>query len=553
MIKRIVFVLSLLCIYFLSTLTFTRCAQIVKPGGGKKDTIPPHIVEKYSTPNYQKNFKPQRIVLTFDEWIRLDEPNSQVVVSPPLIERPNIKLDGKKVIVEFAKKEILKDSVTYTIQFGNAVKDLSEGNVAPKLKFVFATGDVLDSLIFTAKVIDVITQLPIENALVMLYADYSDSVVAKQKPFYFARTDKSGFASIENVRGGKYKVFALLEKDNNYLYSAEGEKIAYADTLITVFGRDTARSKAFVLKMFEPERKMQLVTKETDAFGLVRLGYTAPPTSAKIIFDSVFNANAIVEISRDSLLFWYDVDSDIGAQTLVVNQKIDTTAISDTVKIRVKGRADFFKKKQKLLCSTPNALNKSPNQPIQLAFNFPILKFDTALISITDTSKKQIPFKINIDSAHRRNVSINSNLGEGKYTLQILPAALKSLHDFVNDSLKFSIFVPDEKEFGEEDLRIMGLDSLKNYQIQLTLGDDVIVGDFAVSNTKTFSKNIPFLKPDRYILRIFEDENTNHVWDTGNYYKHRAPEKIYTQQLAALRPNWTTEVPIDLKDTLLAK
>jgi len=127
------------------------------------------------------------------------------------------------------------------------------------------------------------------------------------------------------------------------------------------------------------------------------------------------------------------------------------------------------------------------------------------------------------------------------------------LHDFVNDSLKFSIFVPDEKEFGEEDLRIMGLDSLKNYQIQLTLSDDVIVGDFAVSNTKTFSKNIPFLKPDRYILRIFEDENTNHVWDTGNYYKHRAPEKIYTQQLAALRPNWTTEVPIDLKDTLLAK
>lgn len=553
MIKRIVFVFSVLCIYFLSTLSFTRCAQIVKPGGGKKDTIPPHIVDRFSTPNYQKNFKPQRIVLTFDEWIRLDEPNSQVVVSPPLIERPTIKLDGKKVIVEFAKKEILKDSVTYTIQFGNAVKDLAESNVAPKLKFVFATGNVLDSFIFTAKVVDVVTQLPIENALVMLYSDFSDSVVAKQKPFYFARTDKSGLANIENVRGGKYKVFALLEKDNNYLYTAEGEKIAFFDSLVTVSGRDTARANAFLLQMFEPARKMQLATKETDAFGLVRLVYTTPPTTAKVIADSVFNANAIVEINRDSLLFWYDVDSDVGNQTLIVNQKIDTSAISDTIKFRVKGRADFFKKKQKLLCSTPNALNKTQNQPIQLAFNYPVLNFDTTLISITDTSKKQVSFKISIDSAHKRSVNINSNLSEGKYTLQILPTALKSLHGFVNDSLKFSIFVTDEKEFGEEDLRIVGLDSLKKYQVQLILGEDLVVADFAVANTKTFSKNIPFLKPDRYTLRIFEDANLNHKWDVGDYYKHRAPEKIYTRPLETLRPNWTTEVPIDLKDTLLAK
>ncbi len=547
MIKKIAFLLSVLCIYIFSTLTLTRCAQIVQPVGGKKDTIPPQIVAKYSTPNYQKNFKPKNIVLAFDEWIKLDDANNQVVVSPPLAERPTITLDGKKVIVTFAKNEVLKDSATYTIQFGNAVKDLAESNVAPKLKFVFATGSVLDSLIFTAKVVDVLTQLPIEGALVMLYTDFADSVVAKHKPYYFARTDKSGLASIENVRGGKYKVFALFEKDNNYLYSAEGEKIAYSDSLVTVAGRDTTRANAFVMKMFEPQRKMQLISKETDAYGLVRLGYSTAPTSAKVVYDSAFVGHSIVEINRDSLLFWYDVDADIGSSTLIVNQKIDTTSISDTVKIRVKGRADFFKKQKKLLCSTPNSLNKTPNQPIQLAFNYPVLKFDATLITIKDTAGKSLPYKITIDSVHQRNLNISFTLGEGKYTLLVLPNALKSLYGFANDSLKFSLFVPDEKEFGEEDLRISGLDSLTQYQIQLTAGE-LIVGDFTVFHSTTFNKNIPFLKPERYTLKVIVDENKNSIWDSGNYYKHRQPEKIYTKQLEALRPNWTTQAEINLKE-----
>ncbi len=547
MIKRLVFVFSILSVYALSTFTFTRCAQIIAPVGGKKDTIPPNIVAKYSTLNYQKNFKPKSITLTFDEWIKLDDANNQVIVSPPLAERPDIRLDGKKVIVEFAKNEVLKDSATYTIQFGNAVKDLTESNVVPKLKFVFATGDILDSLIFTARVVDVLTQLPIENALVMLYADYSDSIVSKKKPYYFGRTDKQGMAVIENVRAGKFKVFALLEKDNNYLYSSEGEKIAYSDALVTVEGRDTTRANALMLKMFEPQKKMQLVSKETDGYGLVRLGYTTAPTSAKVVFDSAFTKNAIIEINRDSVLFWYAVDSDLGNSNVIVNQKIDTTSLSDTVKIRVKGRADFFKKQKKLQCSTPNAINKTPNLPIDLSFNYPVLTFDTTLITIKDTAGKAFSFKILIDSAHQRNLGITSVLPEGKYKFLILPNALKSLHGFTNDSLKFELFVPNEKDFGEEDLKISGLDSLTQYQIQLTLGE-LIIGDFSVTHTKTFNKTISFLKPDRYTLKVIEDENNNHIWDSGNYYKHRQPEKIYTKQLEALRPSWTSEQKIDLKE-----
>ncbi len=204
---------------FMPFLFIQSCANIVAPTGGAKDEVPPKVIEEKSTPNFQTNFKKQRIALTFDEWIKLEDVFSQVVVSPPLEEQPQVTQDGKKVIFEFGKKEILRENATYTINFGAAVKDLSEGNVAKNLRFVFSTGAIIDSLTVRGRVVDAQTGLPTEGVVLMLYDNFADSVVRKIKPFYFGRTDKNGEAIIDNVREGKFKVFALLDKDLNYLYN----------------------------------------------------------------------------------------------------------------------------------------------------------------------------------------------------------------------------------------------------------------------------------------------------------------------------------------------
>jgi hypothetical protein len=197
------------------SLLFSNCAQIAPLTGGERDKIAPKIVSDKSTPNFQKNFSKQPILLTFDEWISLNDVNAQVVVSPPLAERPKIGLNGRTLRFEFAPNEVLRENATYTINFGDAVKDLTEQNIAKDLRFVFGTGGGLDSLKCRVKVIDATDDNAQESILVMLYDDFSDSVVQKSRPFYFSKTDKSGVATIENVRAGKFKVFALKDGDNN--------------------------------------------------------------------------------------------------------------------------------------------------------------------------------------------------------------------------------------------------------------------------------------------------------------------------------------------------
>ena len=120
----------------LAILLLARCANIVPPVGGPKDETPPQVVEEKSTPNKQTNFQKQRIELTFDEFVVLEDVFNQVVVSPPLQYRPTLSLKGKTLRIDFDSRDTLLENVTYTINFGEAIKDLTEKNQADNLRFV---------------------------------------------------------------------------------------------------------------------------------------------------------------------------------------------------------------------------------------------------------------------------------------------------------------------------------------------------------------------------------------------------------------------------------
>ncbi len=156
---------------------------------------------------FQHAFSQRRIELVFDEWVTLSDVGTQVVVSPTLLKRPEVKLKGKKVVVELPEEDTLRPNTTYTINFGTAVKDLHEGNPAENLRFVFSTGDYLDSLTVNGSVVDAFTGDPVEKVSVMLYENLGDSVPRKERPYYFARTNKTGQFSIQNVRPGRFKAW----------------------------------------------------------------------------------------------------------------------------------------------------------------------------------------------------------------------------------------------------------------------------------------------------------------------------------------------------------
>ena len=533
-------------LFFSSALFFQNCAQIVPPNGGKRDTIPPRIVKEKSTPNFQTQFTKQRITLTFDEWIKLEDPFNQVVISPPLNDRPEVKLDGKKITFDFSKEEVLRTNATYTINFGNAVRDLSENNPAKDLRFVFSTGNVIDSFSLRAKVTDALTGAPVENAVFMLYDNLSDSVVRKLKPFYFGRTNAQGIATIENVRAGTFKAVALADKDQNYLFNPETENIGYLDSNVIVtdkFLKSDTVAHTYNITVFESVKKQHLITKETDIYGVVKILYADNPKNIKLSADSTFGITA-TEIVKDTLLVWYDVDKDFSGNLIA---RYDT--VSDTVRVRSKGRVDFLKKNKFAFNTAGDVLPKSLVKPLGIHFNFPVTKIDTAFITFTDTSsaKKKINYSIYKDSADARSIIFDASLTEGLYLLKFYPKALTNIYGMTNDTIQYKVSVPSEKDYGVILLSVKNLDSTRQYVIQLVTPNGAIEKEFIVKNSPNFNKRIESLLPDDYNLKIIEDTNKNGRWDTGDYDTHRQPERIFRKKIQGLRANWELEEVIDLE------
>ena len=209
-----------------------NCAQQGSPTGGPRDEDPPVVVES-EPPNYSTRFEAKKILITFDEFVVLDNVNQELIVSPPMEEKPEVKLRKKTMVVQF--EEALKDSTTYTFNFGSAIKDLHEGNKLLNFEYVFSTGDVLDSLSVkgTLKYADDLSE-PEEPISIMLYDDLRDSVPLIDIPLYVGRSDDSGVFSVNNLRPDTYKVFALKDGNNNFLFDLPSEEIAFLDTSLIV-------------------------------------------------------------------------------------------------------------------------------------------------------------------------------------------------------------------------------------------------------------------------------------------------------------------------------
>lgn len=208
------------------------CAQVGSPSGGPRDEDPPRVLES-DPPNYSLRFEEKKIQITFDEYIVLDNVNQELIVSPPMEEQPEVKLRKKTLIIEF--EEALKENTTYTFNFGNAIKDLHEGNKLQNFEYVFSTGDVLDSMSVrgTLRYAETLEK-PKEPISVMLYSDLRDSVPLTEIPLYVGRSDDSGVFSVNNLRPDEYKIFALKDGNNNFLFDVPSEEIAFLDSTLTV-------------------------------------------------------------------------------------------------------------------------------------------------------------------------------------------------------------------------------------------------------------------------------------------------------------------------------
>jgi hypothetical protein len=234
-----------LCLLFLSAL-WQRCANIVPPSGGPKDTIPPRLVQAVP-PDSTLHFHSDRIVLTFDEYVQLaNNYNDILIFAPRLRRQPIINVKLRTITILF--RDTLQPNTTYQINFGNAVQDINEGNAIKDFSYIFSTGGYLDSLQVSGTVLNAETGLPDSNVLVMLYKNLKDSVVSREKPLYYTRTDGRGYFSLHNLPADTFKIFALKEDNNSLMYDDVGkESIAFLDKPL-VLHHDVKGLKLFLFR-----------------------------------------------------------------------------------------------------------------------------------------------------------------------------------------------------------------------------------------------------------------------------------------------------------------
>ncbi len=219
-------------------LLLVSCARMGQPDGGWYDETPPKVIST-SPKEGTTQVTSKKIYINFNEFIKLENATEKVVVSPPQLEAPEIKSQGKRILVEL--KDSLKPNATYTIDFSDAISDNNEGNPLGNYTYSFSTGDKIDTMEVSGYVLEAENLEPIKGILVGLYADQSDSIFRKQPMLRVSRTDSRGRFTIRGIANGSYRVFALQDADGDYVFNQKSEKVAFSRELVTTTSKPDVR------------------------------------------------------------------------------------------------------------------------------------------------------------------------------------------------------------------------------------------------------------------------------------------------------------------------
>jgi hypothetical protein len=531
-------------------LLWTGCANQVAPTGGPKDITPPKVLGSYPL-NKSTNFKESKVRILFDEYVVLDNAAQQVVISPPMVPFPSFRIKGKELIIEF--QDSLRSNTTYTINITAAVKDLTESNVLPDFQYVFSTGDYLDSFFVSGRVVEAEKGEFAEGVLVLLYDVLEDSVVYKEKPYYFGRTNKQGEFRIENMKGGQFKVFAVKDENFNLKYDLPNEKIAFWPDPITV---SEVQLPPFELRLFQEEVKnLQLIETLTSSRGFNQFIYSMPVQSVYImpLLDTINFSGSLIEysVSRDTISHWYLYNTN-GRSILLVTAN-DTLTDSVNVKSPLFTNDSLYKIGKPGLLTGTSKIKRSTTpdnlelgQPFVFELNRPVQSIDDSKVyMLEDTVNAVVPIVYFSDSVNRK-VAVNFTWKPGaRYKIVFLDSAITDRYGLKSDSIGFEVTARKPDDYGAITITIDSLLPNQQYLLEAMQGNGLPIISEVIIGASKFSKKYDKFVPGNYKVRIVRDANFNKQWDTGSYSQGRQPERVYMHPTPVdLKPNWEIELEI---------
>lgn len=484
-----------LFILFLTFLGFTRCAQIVAPTGGPKDTLPPFLVSA-TPPDSALRFNASRIELEFNEFIQLQDLQKQMIIAPNPKRQPEIRAKLRTISIRW--NDTLKPNTTYTINMGSAIQDIDEGNPLKGFRYVFSTGDYLDSLQISGRILDAETGLADSLVSVMLYNSLEDSVVTKEKPVYYARTSGDGTFQFQNLPHGTFKLFAIRDGNGDLMYSDSTEAIAFVDSPIHLDENIAG------VNLYDFLEKANIPPKDT-----------TPPAPEKGKENEKRKLTVQVQLNNGA----QDLNLPLSAQFSAPLATLDSTRL--------------------------HLYEDTSFRPVPFGF---FVDSTRQRIRLSYKWKEQTAYRLIIDSSFATDTG-----GVRLAGMDTLNFKTKAMSDYGSLTLNLEYGVPPDTSLHEPDTTGIAVapappaieprDSGDHYVIQLMREKDLIASSPLKGNTW----QIGFLNPGDYHIRILKDDNGNGVWDRGCYYcpVKRQPEKEYSPPgKFNVKANWDNDYKV---------
>lgn len=500
------------------------CAHELPLTGGEKDVAPP-VAEKFEPANKSIRFSSKKIIIEFDEYVKLKDATKQILISPP---GTTFEAAEKGKSIQLTITSTLKENTTYVINFGGSVVDNNEGNVLNNLIYTFSTGDVLDSLNTSFQVIDAFTLKPWANVKVMLYANDIDSLPLTKLPYYAANTNETGKSTIGNMKPGAFKVFALQEENKNYIYDKPNEGIGFLNALANA--GDSIPLKILFFK--EEVANPKVLSAKMPFAGMVSFKFTGSVEKEQLkllsqnySFDT--SKFEFIGAKKDSALYWFKPT--LGNDTLqfMFTRKMgeqDTFRIYPKIINTYKNKVVTGALPIKILSIIPADFDFYKRLELEFSAALDSVGFDTILIK---EEGKLIPSVLKPINNVQRKYYLDYVFKQTKnYTLYFPRKCIKGILGTYMDSTVIGFKTSNDKVYKTLTMNIKNPEFKGGAVLELIDATDKVLEEkkivWADSNQVVF-KN---LRQGSYRIRLIYDANNNGKWDTGSYANKRQPEKV---------------------------
>jgi len=555
-----------------------QCANPVSPTGGLQDIAPP-IVLGSEPSNFSLGFDKKKITLTFDEYVTLKNPNQQIIISPPLAENPEYKLRGKSLIIDLQAP--LEPNTTYSFFFGNAIVDLAESNPLANYLYVLSTGDHIDSLAIGGEVISAFNLQPQEEVFVMLYPTTNDTVPLDSlpyyvRPLYVAKTGTNGMFQLRYLRDEAYKIFAIRDVNNNYLFDQPNEEIAFLDSLLwpeaitppqtdtiaidsllaTVIDKDSlyvkqAYSQYYHLMMFQEIDSTQRLLDEVielPAKFLLPFKFPTKDPKYEVVSQEVPEDWKIEEINktRDSIMVWVK-DLELDSLHLKIadgDSVLDTILIEFKEKTLGKGRKRNKDKEDKTvpdrlrLKGNAKARTMNLGKPYRITFENPIKDYDFSQVQFVAGEDTITGAPFMPEDSLQRIFYLDYELQEKtNYSFIIPDSSIFDIYGLTTDSVRLTFKTKEYRAYGNLLIDVTLETDDYPYIIQLMNAKEVVIRSKYIESSEQLSFEL--LTPGKFLVKAIQDTRPNQQWDTGEYMAKKQPESVfYFPAEIEVRANW---------------